>query len=119
MLPLELLNGGGAGARADHLLEQVGLAERAHHYPSQLSGGEQQRVALARAFANEPALLLADEPTGNLDQDNGANVLGLIDRLRRDAQTTLVVVTHDPAAARIARQRAELVAGRLALEPEA
>jgi len=116
MLPLELLNGGGSGSRADHLLELVGLADRAHHYPSQLSGGEQQRVALARAFANEPALLLADEPTGNLDRDNGANVLSLIDQLRRDAQTTLVVVTHDPAAASIAQHQAHLVEGRLAID---
>jgi putative ABC transport system ATP-binding protein len=116
MLPLELLDGPDPGPRADHLLEQVGLGDRADHYPGQLSGGEQQRVALARAFANQPALLLADEPTGNLDRDNGANVLALIDRLRRDVETTLVIVTHDPAAARIAARRAELIDGRLAFD---
>lgn len=116
MLPLELVSGPSPGQRADDLLGRVGLADRAHHYPSQLSGGEQQRVALARAFANEPALLLADEPTGNLDSENGANVLDLIDQLRQAAGTTLVVVTHDPAAAQIARRRAQLIEGRLAIE---
>jgi putative ABC transport system ATP-binding protein len=115
MLPLELIADSEPRARADRLLEEVGLAERAHHYPRQLSGGEQQRVALARAFANRPALLLADEPTGNLDRDNGTKVLALIDRLRRDSQTTLVIVTHDPAAARIASRQAQLIDGRLAL----
>ncbi|MCZ6727999.1 MAG: ABC transporter ATP-binding protein [Acidobacteria bacterium] len=116
MLPLELLSGSSPGSRADHLLEQVGLTERAHHYPSQLSGGEQQRVALARAFANEPALLLADEPTGNLDRANGANVLRLIERLSRRSRTTLVVVTHDPAAAAIADRQARLEEGELSLD---
>ena len=116
MLPLELLPGSSPGPRADHLLEQVALTDRAHHYPSQLSGGEQQRVALARAFANEPALLLADEPTGNLDRANGANVLRLIDRLSRKSQTTLVVVTHDPAAAAIADRQARLEEGELSLD---
>lgn len=116
MLPLELLAEARPGRRADRLLEQVGLAERSHHYPSQLSGGEQQRVALARAFANEPALLLADEPTGNLDRGNGARVLALIDDLRQTFRTTLVVVTHDPRAAEIAGRRARLEEGELTLE---
>jgi putative ABC transport system ATP-binding protein len=116
MLPLELLAEARPGRRADRLLEQVGLAERSHHYPSQLSGGEQQRVALARAFANEPALLLADEPTGNLDRGNGARVLALIDDLRQTLRTTLVVVTHDPRAAEIAGRRARLEEGELTLE---
>ncbi len=108
MLPLELLGRPDAAARSSQLLEEVGLKDRSHHYPSQLSGGEQQRVALARAFANEPALLLADEPTGNLDRVNGANILHLIDGLRRTSHTTLVVVTHDPAAARVADRQARL-----------
>jgi putative ABC transport system ATP-binding protein len=116
MLPLELLGDEAPGRRADELLEQVGLSERSHHYPSQLSGGEQQRVALARAFANQPSLLLADEPTGNLDRGNGARVLGLIDDLRRSFRTTLVVVTHDPRAAEIADRRARLEEGELTLE---
>ncbi|MDH3403974.1 MAG: ATP-binding cassette domain-containing protein, partial [Acidobacteriota bacterium] len=116
MLPLELLDRSAPRARADLLLDQVGLADRGHHYPSQLSGGEQQRVALARAFANEPALLLADEPTGNLDRANGANILRLIGELRRTSRTTLVVVTHDPAVAEIADRRARLTEGELAFE---
>jgi putative ABC transport system ATP-binding protein len=116
MLPLELLAVADPGRRADQLLDQVGLAERSHHYPSQLSGGEQQRVALARAFANEPSLLLADEPTGNLDRGNGARVLELIDDLRRTFDTTLVIVTHDPRAAEIAGRRARLEEGALTLE---
>jgi putative ABC transport system ATP-binding protein len=116
MLPLELLGRTDARARADQLLDQVGLQDRGHHYPSQLSGGEQQRVALARAFANEPALLLADEPTGNLDRANGANILQLIDELRRSAHTTLVIVTHDPAAAEIADRRARLDGCELTIE---
>jgi len=116
MLPLELLGAPSPGREADRLLDQVGLAERTHHYPGQLSGGEQQRVALARAFANRPALLLADEPTGNLDRANGRNVLHLIDQLRAQSRTTLVVVTHDPAVAERADLRAMLDEGELTLE---
>ncbi|MGH7896377.1 MAG: ABC transporter ATP-binding protein [Candidatus Binatia bacterium] len=99
LLPLELARISDAGARASDLLQAVGLAERGHHYPSQLSGGEQQRVALARAFATRPSVLLADEPTGNLDSAAGELVLDLLERLRREDGTTLVLVTHDPAVA--------------------
>src|SRR6266513_59875 len=94
VLPMEF-NGGpnsGAAARANYLLESVGLADRASHYPVQLSGGEQQRVALARAFMMKPSVLLADEPTGNLDSQNGRHVLDLLIRLNREEDTTLVLV---------------------------
>jgi putative ABC transport system ATP-binding protein len=95
------------------MLAAVGLAERGHHYPSQLSGGEQQRVALARAFAVEPSLLLADEPTGNLDGATGAMVLELLARLRADHGATLVLVTHDPEVAARADRRIHLRDGRI------
>lgn len=95
MLPLELLKMKHPRQRAAELLKSVGLAERGHHFPAQLSGGEQQRVAVARAFAPDPRLLLADEPTGNLDSENGQMVLEMMLKLRKDHQTTLVMVTHD------------------------
>lgn len=95
MIPAELLGMEQPAARAMELLEHVGLTERAKHYPSQLSGGEQQRVAIARAFINEPRIIFADEPTGNLDDDTGAHVLDLLFSLNRDQGTTLVLVTHD------------------------
>jgi len=106
MLPMEF-NGGanGAVARADYLLESVGLTERRDHYPAQLSGGEQQRVALARAFMMKPAVLLADEPTGNLDSANGRHVLELLIRLNKEEGTTLVLVTHDELLASHAERR--------------
>jgi putative ABC transport system ATP-binding protein len=113
MLPLELLGRPGIRARAHDLLLRVGLGGREHHYPTQLSGGEQQRVALARAFAPEPALLLADEPTGNLDGDNGKRVLDLMLGLRRDLGTTLVLVTHDPGLAALADRVIRLRDGRV------
>jgi putative ABC transport system ATP-binding protein len=94
-VPLEL-RGEDGRARADELLARVGLGDRGHHYPAQLSGGEQQRVAVARAFANRPKILFADEPTGNLDAANGANVVALLGELNREERTTLVLVTHDP-----------------------
>jgi len=114
-LPLELAGASDAAARSDELLARVGLAERAHHYPSQLSGGEQQRVAVARAFANRPPLLLADEPTGNLDRDNGRRVLDLIRDLRQLSPTTLIVVTHDPAVAALTDRQAQLTDGEMVI----
>ena len=113
MLPLELIGATSAGAEADALLEAVGLAERGHHYPSQLSGGEQQRTAVARAFAARPELLLADEPTGNLDSATGARVLEVLSRLQQERGTTMVLVTHDAAIAQRAGRHLYLRDGRL------
>jgi len=116
MLPLELIGERSARAQADELLGRVGLGDRAHHYPAQLSGGEQQRVALARAFATEPPILLADEPTGNLDSVTGAGVLDLLADLRDRCGSTLVLVTHDPAVAGRADRRVHLCDGRIERE---
>ena len=113
MLPLELLGSGDARGRAGALLDRVGLGGRGHHYPSQLSGGEQQRVALARAFASDPPLLLADEPTGNLDGETGRLVLDTTLQLRADHGTTLVLVTHDPGLAALADRTVRLRDGRV------
>ena len=113
MLPLELLGAPSPRPRATELLQKVGLGDRGHHYPSQLSGGEQQRVALARAFAPDPPVLLADEPTGNLDSANGKNVLDLMFQLRRDHGTTLVLVTHDPNLAALSDRVIRLRDGRV------
>ena len=99
MLPLELSSDGAAQARARELLEAVGLQDREDHYPTQLSGGEQQRVAVARAFSCRPPILLADEPTGNLDSATGQLVIELLLRLHRDQGSTLILVTHDPLLA--------------------
>ena len=113
LLPLELLDAADAGDRADELLSLVGLAERASHYPAQLSGGEQQRVALARAFATRPPILLADEPTGNLDRATGERVLEVLADLRSRFGTTLVLVTHDTAVARLTGRSLLLRDGKL------
>ncbi|HSS51248.1 MAG TPA: ABC transporter ATP-binding protein [Thermoanaerobaculia bacterium] len=113
LLPIELLGQPDPVGRANVLLAAVGLDDRGHHYPSQLSGGEQQRVALARAFAARPPILLADEPTGNLDGATGRKVLELLTELRRREGTTLILVTHDPAVASLADRRIHLLDGRV------
>ncbi len=102
LVPMEIAGVRRAHSRAQALLTEVGLHERTHHYPSQLSGGEQQRVAIARALANEPPILLADEPTGNLDSATGRQIIELLLTINRDRGTTLVLVTHDPDLARVA-----------------
>jgi putative ABC transport system ATP-binding protein len=119
LLPLELADIPDARRRADELLATVGLGERGHHYPSQLSGGEQQRVALARAFGPRPVILLADEPTGNLDRVTGHVVLDTLVTLRRETGTTLVLVTHDPEVAELADRRIHLRDGRIEREERA
>ena len=113
MLPLELAGIGGADKTAQDMLERVGLGERTHHYPKQLSGGEQQRVAIARAFVREPKLLFADEPTGNLDSATGAQIIDLMFELNRERQATLILVTHDEAISRRCGRALRLAAGRL------
>ena len=122
MVPMELQraarnsggeNSGGQGA-AQGLLARVGLGDRTHHYPAQLSGGEQQRVAIARAFANRPKILFADEPTGSLDAENGRTIIDLLVELNRDAGTTLLLVTHDPALAERAGRTIRLAGGAIA-----
>jgi putative ABC transport system ATP-binding protein len=112
-VPLELRGDSGAASRASELLERVGLAGRGHHYPSQLSGGEQQRVALARGFSIRPKVLFADEPTGNLDATTGGTIIDLMVGLNRDLGTTLVLVTHDLDLAARARRTIRLADGRV------
>ena len=113
MLPLELAGAEGAEDVARAMLARVGLADRAHHYPKQLSGGEQQRVAIARAFVKRPRLLFADEPTGNLDSETGAQVIDLLFELNRESGATLLLVTHDEALTRRCSRVLRLAAGRL------
>lgn len=112
-VPLELQGAKDATTRAQELLEKVGLGDRIHHYPSQLSGGEQQRVALARAFANRPSILFADEPTGNLDEETGEKVIQLLLELNKDAGTTLVIISHDLDLAARTQQIMRLKGGRI------
>jgi putative ABC transport system ATP-binding protein len=113
MLPLELAGEADARSHAADLLERVGLAERLAHYPKQLSGGEQQRVAIARAFVTEPAILFADEPTGNLDRHTGERIIDLLFTLNRDKGTTLVLVTHDEQLAGRCERSVRLESGRV------
>ena len=113
MLPLELLNDKQAAHKAAQLLERVGLQARLEHYPRQLSGGEQQRVALARAFVSKPAILFADEPTGNLDSRTGERIIDLLFELNREQGTTLVLVTHDTQLARRCQRTLQLEAGKI------
>ncbi len=113
LAPMEIMGRRDAAQRARQLLEDVELTGRAHHYPSQLSGGEQQRVAIARAFANEPSILLADEPTGNLDSRNGRHVFDLMVEMNRRRGATLLLVTHDHELAARADRRISLRDGRV------
>ncbi len=112
-VPMEIAGVADASARARALLEEVGLTGRSHHYPSQLSGGEQQRVALARALANDPPIVLADEPTGNLDSTNGRHIMELLRNIHRTRGATLVLVTHDADLASQADARIVLRDGRV------
>lgn len=112
LVPMEIAGRRDAITRARQLLGEVGLSDRGHHYPSQLSGGEQQRVAIARALANDPPIVLADEPTGNLDSSTGRHIMDLLLSVRRTRKTTLVLVTHDPALAGLADTRLTLRDGR-------
>ena len=115
-IPLELLGrarGAESAQRAESLLARVGLGDRLGHYPAQLSGGEQQRVALARAFVNQPRILFADEPTGNLDQRTGANVVALMEELHDEAGTTMILVTHDLGLAERAHRVIRIGSGEI------
>jgi putative ABC transport system ATP-binding protein len=118
-VPLELRGEAAAGRIARELLARVGLAGREHHYPAQLSGGEQQRVALARGFGIRPKLLFADEPTGNLDAVTGNTIIELMVELNQEFETTLVLVTHDMSLAQQARRTIRLVGGRIAADTAA
>lgn len=118
-VPLELRGDAGAISRARELLDRVGLGDRGHHYPAQLSGGEQQRVALARAFSSRPKVLFADEPTGNLDAATGATIIDLMATLNRDRGTTLVLVTHDLDLAARARRTIRLADGKIVADTAA
>jgi putative ABC transport system ATP-binding protein len=112
-LPLELAGQGDAFERAEAELQAVGLGHRLHHYPAQLSGGEQQRVAIARAIVPNPAILVADEPTGNLDEATGGSIIDLLFRLKRDRGATLVLVTHDLNLARLCDRMVRLRSGQV------
>jgi len=113
MLPLELGGSEKAKSKALEIVSEIGLEDRATHYPHQLSGGEKQRVAIARAFAGEPAVLFADEPTGNLDTKTGENIIKTMFKLNREASTTLILVTHDKELAMLCNREIHLDAGRL------
>lgn len=117
MLPLELARAVQPRQTAEQILSRVGLGQRFHHYPNQLSGGEQQRCAIARAFATQPRCLFADEPTGNLDSDTGKRIIELLFELNAEHGTTLIMATHDPHLSRLCQKRLYLDAGRL-VEPQ-
>jgi putative ABC transport system ATP-binding protein len=119
LVPMEIAGARDARERAQQLMEDVDLVARAHHYPSQLSGGEQQRVAIARAFANDPSIMLADEPTGNLDSHNGRHVFELMVDMNRKRKATLVLVTHDHELAALADRRISLRDGRVVTDSDA
>ncbi|MEQ1896520.1 MAG: ABC transporter ATP-binding protein [Vicinamibacterales bacterium] len=119
MVPMELAGHPDPEGRARTLLDEVGLADRGHHYPSQLSGGEQQRVAIARALANDPPIVLADEPTGNLDSVTGRHIMDLLLGVQRTRRTTLILVTHDAELAALADARLVLRDGRPVAEAPA
>jgi len=118
LIPMEIIGLKDAKLRAGKLLEQVDLTSRGHHYPTELSGGEQQRVAIARAFANQPKILLADEPTGNLDSKNGQHIFDLMTELHRQNNVTLVLVTHDQNLAEMAQRQVILKDGRVLSDEE-
>lgn len=118
MLPLELRGDKSAQAKAKEFLQRVGLDARLHHYPQQLSGGEQQRVAIARAFASEPRILFADEPTGNLDSSTGARIIELLFELNRAQGTTLILITHEERLAQLCQRRIEIAAGAIVSSKE-
>jgi putative ABC transport system ATP-binding protein len=118
LVPMEIARRRDAAARGRQLLDEVGLAGRGHHYPSQLSGGEQQRIAIARALANDPPIVLADEPTGNLDSSTGRHIMDLLLNVRRTRQSTLVLVTHDSELAALADSRLVLRDGRPVASPQ-
>ncbi len=113
MIPMEIRGANDAKQRGEELLREVGLSDRGHHYPSELSGGEQQRVAIARAFANRPKILFADEPTGNLDSRNGQHIFELMTDLHKQNDVTLVMVTHDQALASMAQRQIVLRDGKV------
>ena len=113
LVPMEIAKYADSAGRARTLLEDVGLTPRSHHYPTQLSGGEQQRIAIARAFANNPSILLADEPTGNLDSQNGRHIFELLIQMNRRRGTTLVLVTHEQELAAMADRHIRLRDGRI------
>jgi putative ABC transport system ATP-binding protein len=118
LIPMEILGLKDSHERAEQLVRDVGLDNRGHHYPAELSGGEQQRVAIARAFANSPTILLADEPTGNLDSRNGRHIFDLMTTLHRQNNATLVLVTHDPLLADDADRQIILTDGRVSRDTE-
>ena len=113
LIPMEIIGLKDAKPRAEHLLGDVELTNRGHHYPSELSGGEQQRIAIARAFANQPKILLADEPTGNLDSKNGSHIFDLMTAMHTKNNVTLMLVTHDMNLAKMAQRQVILKDGRV------